>query len=48
MREPSHIEAATLTHTCGLVDILLIVRMVKMEKIPLFRNQRVNLVLGGA
>ena len=47
MREPSRTEAATLTHTCGLVDILLIVR-IKMENNPLFRNQRVNLVLGGA
>ena len=35
MREPSRTEAATLTHTCGLVDILLIVRMVKMENNPL-------------
>ena len=30
------------------VDIMLIVRMVKMENNPLFRNQRVNIVLGGA
>ena len=48
MREPSRTEAATLTHTCSLVDILLIVQMVKMQNNLLFLNQRVNLVLGGA
>ena len=48
VREPSRTEAAAVTHTCGLVDILLIVRMVKMEKNPLFRNLRVDVVLGGA
>ena len=48
MRKPSRTEATTLTHTCGLVDILLIVRMVKMENNPLIRNLRVNVVLGGA
>ena len=48
MREPSRTEAATLTHTCRLVDILLIVRMVKMESNPLILNLRVNVVLGCA
>ena len=48
MREPSRTEAAKLTHTCDLIDILLIVQMVKMENNPLFCNQRVNKVLGGA
>ena len=48
MREPSRAEAAKVKHTCGLVDVRLIVRMVKMENNPLFRNQRVNIVLGGA
>ena len=48
MREPSRTEAAILTHTCRLVDILLIVRMVKMESKSLIRNLRVNVVLGGA
>ena len=48
MRKPLRTEAGTLTHTCGLVDILLIVQMVKMENNPLFRNLRVNVVLGGA
>ena len=48
MREASRTEAAKVTHTCGSVDITLIVRMVKMENNPLFRNQCVNIVLGGA
>ena len=47
MREPWRTQAAKLTHTCDLVDEILIVRMVKMESNTLFRNQRVNLVLGG-
>ena len=48
MREPSRTEAAKVTHTRGSVDIMLFVRMVKMKNNPLFRNQRVNIVLGGA
>ena len=43
MCEPSRTEAAKPTHTCGLVDEILIVRMVKVESNPLFCNQRVNL-----
>ena len=42
MREPSRTEAAKPPHTCGLVDEILIVGMVKVESNPLFRNQRVN------
>ena len=42
MRELSRTEAAKLTHTCGLVDIILTVRMVKMGSNPLFCNQRVE------
>ena len=41
MREPSRTEAAKLTHTCRLVDEILILRMVKMKSNLLFRNQRV-------
>ena len=41
MREPSRTKAAKLPHTCGLVDEILIVRMVKVESNPLFCNQRV-------
>ena len=52
MREPSRTVAAKLAHTCGLVDkifiVSLIVRMIKMESNPLFRNQCINVVLGGA
>ena len=48
VRQPWRTEAVTLTHTCGLVDLLLFVRMVKMENNPLIRNLRVNVVLGGA
>ena len=48
MREPLRTEAAKLTHTCGLIDEILIVRMVKMQSNPLFCNQRVDVVLGGA
>ena len=48
VREPLRTEAAKLTHTCGLVDEILIVRRVKLESNPLFRNQRVNVGLGAA
>ena len=48
MREPSRTEAGKRTHTCSLVDEILIVRMVKVESNPLFRNQPVNMGLGTA
>ena len=48
MRKPSRTEAAKPTHTCGLVDEILIVWMVKVERNPLFGNQRVNVGLGAA
>ena len=48
MREPSRTEAAKVTHICRLADMMPIVRMIKMENNPLFCNQRVNIVLGGA
>ena len=48
MREPSRTEAVKLPHTCGLLDGILIVRLVKALINPLFCNKRVNLGLGTA
>ena len=42
----SRTEAAKPTHTCSLVDKILIVRLVKVKGNRLFRNQGINLGLG--
>ena len=46
MSEPYHTEAAKMPHTCGLVDNILVVQMVKVASDLLFRDQPVNVGLG--